>query len=126
MNSFPHKEGSIHQTNFEHTISDDDFKRKALQSFKDEYLLNFIKIEDPEDVDERVIGQSIIQNTKNFIMAFGKDFAFMGNQHYLEVDDCIPLRVVLRWLCIFIEIPIWRLYVCYLFYLIIRDALHGL
>ena len=32
-----HKEGSIHQTNFDHTISDDDFKRKALQSFKDEY-----------------------------------------------------------------------------------------
>ena len=25
-----HKEGSIHQTNFDHTISDDDFKRKAL------------------------------------------------------------------------------------------------
>ena len=24
------------------------------------------------------------------------------------------------------EIPIWRLYVCYLFYLIIRDTLHGL
>lgn len=92
MDSFPHKEGSIHQTNFDHTISDDDFKRKVLQSFKDEYLLDFIKIEDPEDVDERVIGQSIIQNTKNFIMAFGNDFAFMGNQHYLEVDDCIPLR----------------------------------
>ena len=32
-----HKQGSIRQTNFNHTISDDDFKRKALQSFKDEY-----------------------------------------------------------------------------------------
>ena len=80
-----HKEGSIHQTNFDHTISDDDFKRKALLSFKDEYLLDFINIEDPEDVDERVIEQSIIQNIKNFIMAFGKDFAFMGNQYHLEV-----------------------------------------
>ena len=81
-----HKEGSIHQTNFDHTISDDDFKRKALQSFKDEYLLDFINIEDPEEVDERVIEQSVIQNIKNFIMAFGKDFAFMGNQYHLEVD----------------------------------------
>ena len=81
-----HKEGSIHQTNFDHTISDDDFKRKALQSFKDEYLLDFINIEDPEEVDERVIEQSIIQNIKNFIMAFGKDFAFMGNQYHLEVE----------------------------------------
>ena len=80
------KEGSIRQTNFNHTISDDDFKRKALQSFKDEYLLDFINIEDPEDVDERVIEQSIIQNIKNFIMVFGKDFAFIGNQYHLEVE----------------------------------------
>lgn len=80
------KEGSIRQTNFNHTISEDDFKRKALQSFKDEYLLDFINIEDPEEVDERVIEQSIIQNIKNFIMAFGKDFAFMGNQYHLEVE----------------------------------------
>ena len=80
------KEGSIRQTNFNHTISDDDFKRKALQSFKDEYLLDFINIEDPEEVDERVIEQSIIQNIKNFIMVFGKDFAFMGNQYHLEVE----------------------------------------
>ena len=81
-----HKQGSIQHTNFNHTISDNDFKRKALQSFKDEYLLDFINIEDPEDVDERVIEQSIIQNIKNFIMAFGKDFAFMGNQYHLEVE----------------------------------------
>lgn len=81
-----HKEGSIKQTNFSKTISDDDFKRKALRSFKDEYLLDFINIEDPEDVDERVIEQSIIQNIKNFIMAFGKDFAFLGNQYHLEVE----------------------------------------
>ena len=81
-----HKKGSIKQTNFQKTISDDDFKKKALQSFKDEYLLDFINIEDPDDTDERVIEQSIIQNIKNFIMAFGKDFAFMGNQYHLEVD----------------------------------------
>ena len=28
-----HKQGSIRQTNFNHTISDDDFKRKALQQY---------------------------------------------------------------------------------------------
>lgn len=80
------KEGSIRNANFCKTISDDDFKRKALQSFKDEYLLDFINVEDPEDADERVIEQSIIQNIKNFIMAFGKDFAFMGNQFHLEIE----------------------------------------
>lgn len=83
---FYHKAGSIKQTNFNKTISDNDFKRRALQSFKDEYLLDFINIEDPEDADERVIEQGIIQNIKNFIMAFGKDFAFLGNQYHLEVE----------------------------------------
>lgn len=79
------KEGTISQTNFNKTIEETSFKQKALHSFKDEYLLDFINIEDPESVDERVIEQRIIQNVKNFIMAFGPDFSFMGNQYHLEV-----------------------------------------
>lgn len=79
------KEGSIQQTNFNKTIDNAAFKQRALQSFKDEYLLDFVNIEDPELVDERVIEQRIIQNVKNFIMAFGADFTFMGNQYRLEV-----------------------------------------
>lgn len=80
------KEGSIQQTNFNKTLDNSVFKQRALQSFKDEYLLDFINIEDPELVDEREIEQGIIQNIKNFIMAFGPDFAFMGNQYRLEVS----------------------------------------
>ena len=72
--------------NFLATIPDYKQAYRAIRMFKDEYLLDFINIEDPEDTDERVIEQSIIQNIKNFIMAFGKDFAFMGNQYHLEVD----------------------------------------
>ena len=79
------KEGTIQQTNFNKTIDDSVFKQRALQSFKDEYLLDFINVEDPELVDEREVEQSIIQNIKNFIMAFGPDFTFMGNQYRLEV-----------------------------------------
>ena len=79
------KEGTIRQTNFNKTIEEPLFKQRALQSFKDEYLLDFINIEDPEMVDEREIEQRIIQNVKNFIMAFGPDFSFMGNQYRLEV-----------------------------------------
>lgn len=79
------KEGTIQQTNFNKTIDNADFKQRALQSFKDEYLLDFINIEDPELVDERVVEQRIIQNVKNFIMAFGQDFTFMGNQYRLNV-----------------------------------------
>lgn len=79
------KEGSIQQTNFNVTIDNATFRQRAIHSFKDEYLLDFINIEDPEFVDEREIENSIVQNVKNFIMAFGPDFAFIGNQYRLEV-----------------------------------------
>ncbi len=79
------KEGTIRQTNFNKTIEEPSFKQRALQSFKDEYMLDFINIEDPESVGERMIEQRIIQNVKNFIMAFGPDFSFMGNQYRIEV-----------------------------------------
>lgn len=79
------KEGTIKQTNFNRTINSVDFKHRALQSFKDEYMLDFINIEDTEVVDERVIEHKIIRNIKNFIMAFGQEFAFLGNQYRLEV-----------------------------------------
>ena len=81
-----HKQGTIQQTNFDRTITKSDFKQRALQSFKDEYLLDFINIEDNEQLDEREIEQGIIQNVKNFIMAFGQDFSFIGNQYRLEVS----------------------------------------
>jgi len=64
--------------------------RRAVEMFKDEYLLDFINVEeigerDVADVDERVVEQEIIHNVKNFIMTFGKDFTFVGNQYHLEV-----------------------------------------
>lgn len=58
-------------------------------SFKDEYMLDFINTEqigerDAEDVDERVVEQQIVHNIKNFILKFGHDFAFMGNQFRID------------------------------------------
>lgn len=79
------KEGKIHQTNFEKTLVEPKFKQKALQSFKDEYMMDFVNVADNEDVDERLIENEIIRNIKNFIMAFGSDFAFIGNQFRIEV-----------------------------------------
>ena len=61
---------------------------KAISMFKDEYLLDFINVEDIreeyKDVDERVVEKEIIREIKSFIMTFGNDFAFIGNQYYLE------------------------------------------
>ena len=66
--------------------------RKAVMQFKDSYLLDFINTEeigerDLQDIDERVVEQQIIHNIKKFIMTFGKDFAFVGNQYHLEISE---------------------------------------
>ena len=74
--------------NFKKTISDQLQAYRAITMFKDEYLLDFINTEElfvrDKDRDERVIEQSIVQNVKEFIMTFGKDFTFVGNQYHLE------------------------------------------
>ena len=76
-------------SNFDVTITDSRDAIKALSMFKDEYLLDFINTEeigirDLADIDERVVEKEIIHNIKKFIMTFGRDFAFVGNQYHLE------------------------------------------
>lgn len=79
------KQGSL-PNNFEKTIQNPDLQKQALRSFKDEYLLDFINIEDPDELDERLLENEIVLHIKKFIMALGNDFSFMGNQYRLEVD----------------------------------------
>ena len=81
-----HNQGNM-PNNFGMTIP--DYKRafQAIQMFKDEYLLDYINVEQlgerDEDIDERVIENEIVHNVKNFIMTFGRGFSCMGNQvHY--------------------------------------------
>lgn len=82
-----HHQGNL-PNNFRNTIPDQLQAFRAIAMFKDEYLLDFINTEElfvrDKDRDERLIEQSIVQNVKNFIMTFGKDFTFVGNQYRLE------------------------------------------
>ena len=75
--------------NFVQTMSTTKQAIKAINMFKDEYLLDYINVEDitarEEDVDERVIERHIVENIKSFIMTLGRDFTFVGNQYHLEV-----------------------------------------
>ena len=73
--------------NFLATIPDYKKAYRAICMFKDEYLLNFINVEElgmhDEDIDEEVIESNIVHNVKNFIMTFGRGFSFSGSQvHY--------------------------------------------
>lgn len=80
-------QGSL-PNNFRRTIPDQLQAYRAITMFKDEYLLDYINTEElfvrDKDRDERVIEQSIINNVKDFIMTFGRDFTFVGNQYHLE------------------------------------------
>lgn len=75
--------------NFVQTLSDSRSALKAVEMFRDEYLLDFINVEelgarDKEDIDERVLEKAIVHNIRDFIMTFGRDFTFMGNQYRIE------------------------------------------
>ena len=86
--AYEHKEKV--PNNFVQTLSNSSLARKAVMMFKDSYMLEFINTEeigerDIHDIDERVVEQQIVQNIKQFIMTFGRDFSFIGNQYHLEV-----------------------------------------
>ena len=83
-----HHQGEL-PNNFAKTMPDARTALQAIAMFKDEYLLDFINVEelgerDKADIDEREIEKAIVHNVKNFIMKFGRDFTFVGNQYHLE------------------------------------------
>jgi len=91
--------------NFTLTIPDEKQASRAVQSFKDEYLLDFINIEDetdPELIDEPVLHAEIVGNIRKFIMSMGVGFCWIGSKYRIIVDEeecfvdlqlyCRPLR----------------------------------
>ena len=76
--------------NFTTTISNAKQALKTVKAFKDEYLLDFINVEELDteeaDLNERVLEKSIVNNIKRFILTFGQDFIFIGNQYRIEVS----------------------------------------
>ena len=83
-----HHQGNL-PNNFSTTMQNAKNALQAIGMFKDEYLLDFINVEelgvrDVADIDEKVVEKAIINNVKNFIMTFGRDFTFVGNQYHLE------------------------------------------
>lgn len=83
------KPDGVAPNNFIQTMPSTRQAMKAIKMFKDEYLLDYINVEDidaqEKDVDERLVEQRIIHNIKRFIMTLGRDFTFVGNQYHLEM-----------------------------------------
>ncbi|MCT4615313.1 MAG: PDDEXK nuclease domain-containing protein [Marinifilaceae bacterium] len=83
--SFEANKSFLHNFNSQLSENQSD---KAIKVFKDQYLLDFVNIEDAdEEIDEKVLEQSIVNNIKKFMMSLGPDFSFMGNQYKIIVSD---------------------------------------
>jgi predicted nuclease of restriction endonuclease-like (RecB) superfamily len=79
------KKGTL-QNNFSTAITNENLRAKALQCFKDEYLLDFINIEETDEEDQTVIENEIVRNIKKFLLSLGVDFAFVSSQYRLLVE----------------------------------------
>ena len=71
------------QSNFDITLPD-SIKNQAILALKDEYTFDLIGL--AEEHSEYELEQAIIKNIRAFLMEFGTDFSFIGNQYRLEVD----------------------------------------
>ncbi|MBO9593199.1 MAG: DUF1016 family protein [Niabella sp.] len=80
------KRGKI-QNNFSPAIANENLRQKTLQAFKDEYLFDFMRVEDADTVDEREFENEVVRNIRKFILSIGSDFAFIGNQYRLVVEQ---------------------------------------
>lgn len=102
--------------NFLATMPSSQRALRAIETFKDEYLLDYINVEelgarDLADVDERVVEQAMVQDVKNFIMTFGRGFAFVGNQYHLEAfgeDQYVDLLFFNRYLNCLVAVELKR------------------
>lgn len=76
-------------------------------SILDTYILEFLNL--PEEFSERNLRKAIIQNLKQFILEFGKDFTFIGEEYRVQVgntDFFIDLLFYNRALCCLVPIEL--------------------
>lgn len=59
--------------------------QNAESFFKENYVLDFLAL--PSNHSEKDLRKSIIQNFKQFILEFGKDFTFVGEEYRVQVGD---------------------------------------
>lgn len=74
----------LNQTNFDETVPQ-QYKEQAKLVVKDKYIFDFLEL--GEEHSERELESAIVKNIGKFLTQMGNDFAFMGNQYRLEVDE---------------------------------------
>ncbi|MDR0911756.1 MAG: PDDEXK nuclease domain-containing protein [Methanobrevibacter sp.] len=74
----------INQTNYDKTVSP-AVRNRAILAVKDEYIFDFLDL--GEDYSERQLELELVKNIRKFLLEMGSQFAFIGNQYKLEVND---------------------------------------
>lgn len=71
---------------FERSILSNISKPSSISlPFKDTYVLDFLNL--PENHSENDLKQGLINNLKHFVLEFGKDFAFLGQEYRISVGN---------------------------------------
>jgi len=60
-------------------------KNKGLAAVRDNYTLEFLGL--PQEYNETELRQAIVNNLRDFILEFGKDFTFAGSEYRLQVGN---------------------------------------
>lgn len=60
-------------------------RHPAVAALRDSYVLEFLDV--PEDFKEKDLRKAIIANLKTFILEFGKDFTFVGEEYRVQVGN---------------------------------------
>ncbi|MBN2826307.1 MAG: DUF1016 family protein [Campylobacterales bacterium] len=74
----------INQNNFDKTL-EAKYKDQAVLALKDEYNFDFLDLGDRYSEHELEMG--LIYKIREFLIEMGSDFAFIGNQYKIEVDN---------------------------------------
>jgi predicted nuclease of restriction endonuclease-like (RecB) superfamily len=76
---------------FERTMISDErntlflTKHTGLAALRDSYVLEFLDV--PENHKEKELRKSIVANIRDFILEFGKDFTFVGEEYRIQVGN---------------------------------------
>jgi predicted nuclease of restriction endonuclease-like (RecB) superfamily len=80
------------QTNFDKTLPE-KYKQQAKLAVRDEYNFEFLEI--GEEHNERELELAIMKNIRKFLMEMGGDFAFIGNQYRLALEEDFSVDILL-------------------------------
>jgi predicted nuclease of restriction endonuclease-like (RecB) superfamily len=74
----------LSQTNFEQTLPE-NIKNQAILAVKDEYNFNLLGLS--EEHSEKQLETALVNNIRAFLLEMDFQFAFVGNQFRVQIDD---------------------------------------